>query len=319
MDVAIQDAQRLLASHASSSNHTTSRVECRTMCPNIEQFPTQWPLWLIVIFYALVLIGSTIILFRGKIRRAMFRTALLSLQMVVCIIRIVVFSFEFHWQLDGLLMIAYSVPILLQFITSSILAVFLARCWFIMRDRPRAVPWLYFGTVVVWLALVTALFLFYYFCHNGCGSSAQSGFDHPVAFLSSVVFGLLTVAIFLAAWQMRRMLNKFILTEAMLRELHMVTKLLALFVIVFLARTLWSITYSADANVLQTKLNQLQDREDLTQYYFWVCIFFTFFEIIPATVLLWTFAHWSSRKVARLELEANGKVNEPTERTNLLH
>jgi hypothetical protein len=103
-------------------------------------------------------------------------------------------------------------------------------------------------------------------------------------------------------------------------QLHLVTKLLALYVVVFLARTLWSITYSADVNVLQarwlsvlpailslthtaqTQLNKLQKKDDLTHYYFWVFIFFTVFEIVPSTFLLLAFGHWSTRKVARMEL-----------------
>eukprot|EP00045_Choanoeca_perplexa_P003434 m.31142 g.31142 ORF g.31142 m.31142 type:complete len:321 (-) comp12038_c0_seq1:858-1820(-) len=320
MDLAIQQAELLLANHAAVENNGTSDgVNCRTMCPNLYSFPTEWPLWLIVISYSMVLIGSAVVLYRGRGRRASFRTALLSLQMIVCVIRIVIFSAKFHWHLDELLVMAYSAPITLQFITSSLLAVFLVRCWLLMKDRPRWVPWLYFLTVVVWLSLIVALFLFYHFCHNGCGSSEETGFDHPVALLSSAVFGLLTVLISLAGYQMRRMLNRFILTEAMLRELHLVTKLLALYVVVFLARTLWAITYSADANVLQNELNELQKQDDLTRYYFWVYVFFTVFEIVPSAFLLLAFGHWSTRKVARMELEANGKVNEPGERTSLLH
>ena len=40
------------------------------------------------------------------------------------------------------------------------------------------------------------------------GSSEESGFDHPVALLSSAVFGILTVIISLAGYQMRRYVRR---------------------------------------------------------------------------------------------------------------
>jgi hypothetical protein len=52
-----------------------------------------------------------------------------------------------------------------------------------------------------------------------------------------------------------------------------------LYIAVFLARALWSLTYSLNANYLQQWLNKLERKTDMMPYYGAVCVFYFVFEV----------------------------------------
>lgn len=305
--------------HASPhGNH--SNVHCDTMCPTLMSTPWAPALWIIVIAYVAVVGVSAIVMAKGT-RRATYRTALLALQMILCIERALFFTIKVDWSMESLLVLGYAVPICLQFVTFSLLVQFLMQLWLLMKLKAHLIKWLYIGTVIIWLILIAGMSLFYTLCSRGrCeGHSSSGGFDHPISFLSAIVFGTLTVTLGVAGFQLRRLLLKFILSSAMLAELKVVTRLLFLWVIIFAIRTIWSITYSANANDLQIQLNRLQHDDKLNAYYAWTAVFFFFFEVMPSSVLLWTFNHWNQRRILEMNLEAN-IVNgpPPDERSSLM-
>lgn len=63
------------------------------------------------------------------------------------------------------------------------------------------------------------------------------------------------------------------------QQLRRVKPLMLLYIAVFLARALWSLTYSLNANYLQQWLNKLERKTDLMPYYGAMCVFYFIFEV----------------------------------------
>eukprot|EP00053_Salpingoeca_punica_P010326 m.92936 g.92936 ORF g.92936 m.92936 type:complete len:305 (-) comp15348_c0_seq1:515-1429(-) len=298
-------------------------VNCTVECPNLQLTPGSWPLWLLVWLYAIVGAFLVMLLHQGR-KGALFsfRNVFLLLQVLFCVFRVCIFSFSFPWTYETLLLFANAFPLYWQFVTSSLLIVFMLKCLLTMREQPQLlhhVVYPIYGVTLVAFAVIWIVIMF----QTRRSEDGSAGYDHSVAFYSAILFGSLSLLTGLIGYRIHRLLMQIIVSETILDKVRGISYSVVLYTIVFTTRAIWAITYSAKVNRVQTFLNELQERSDMMAYYFSMLVFLFIFEIISLMYLLRVFWLWTPARPDALGDQAdggyiNGQRRVVTERTLLL-
>lgn len=205
---------------------------------------------------------------------------------------------QLQWSMFPLILTSYAVPIYLQFVTFSLLIVFLVRCLLVMRGRLRAVyTLLYPGYGVVLAAAAAACGVTTYGCTVG-GWKAPSGFDSGVAFFASAIFGSLSLCVAVAGYKTHRLLMRIIISEARLRKVRGVSHLVLVYFAVFISRTAYDLTYSFDVNAVQNLIAKYAKEHDYMSIYITRLVFYALLEVAPSVFLLRVFHQWLPRRGA---------------------
>lgn len=248
-----------------NSSMSNSSINCNVKCPNVYLDPSAWPLWILAFFYCLLAVIGLLILrqtLNQNLEKSSFRNNFLIMQTLFCAMRLTFLVVNLPWRTLYLFMFYLCVPMLIEFVTFSLLVVFLLRCLLIMQGR---------------VYLVTK----YLYPGYGIVVSLLAGGVVGVSFL-----GMNT----------SRTLMKIIKSEALRAKVVGLSFIISFYSFVFLGRTLWSVTYSFDVNIMQTYLNGLQSDSDLTNYYISFLVFYFIFEIIPTTFILHFLYNWIPRE-----------------------
>jgi hypothetical protein len=190
-----------------------------------------------------------------------------------------------------LLLLLETVPIYIQFVTFSLLIVFLIKCLLSIKEQFTTIDRVLYPCYV--LLLLGLGFGTYLFSHSAAkelnnGTSthdAEHGFDHGVSYFAAVVFGLLTLCVGVTGLFTFRTLNIYIPKGSKRRaQVDVFSYISMMYFVVFLARAIWSLTYVFNKNGLQAKMNhweKLQTDAAQDAYYQSILIFYMFFEVLP--------------------------------------
>lgn len=280
------------------SNHSgRPGVDCEFECPTIQAYPTNVWLWCLTVLYGIVAIASIIVMMKGTSRMVSFRNVFLGMQAMLCLQRVIVFSVEFDWNLFTLLLVMYCLPIFFQFVTFSLLIVFLIKCLLVMQERGHLVKrYLYPTFTLIVLGLGGACFFVSYNSwkeeNDSYDESLNKGFDQGVTKFAVAVFGVLTFCIAITGYKAHRMLMRFVLSEARQRQVSGVSWVVTIYCFIFCVRALWSLLYMLNDNWLQNKMNGLQ-QNNAHMYYLTILIFYLVFELLPTSFLLWSLHRWA--------------------------
>lgn len=275
-------------------------VNCEFECPTISAYPHNPWLWILTILYATIAVASLLVMSRGRSKMFSFRNVFLLMQSLLCIQRVIIFSVAFDWNLFTLLLIMYCLPIFIQFVTFSLLIVFLIKCLLVMQERAHLVKrYLYpsFAAVIVAIGIACVVVSYSAWQHSRDSSaSSHHGFDQGVSQFAIVVFGVLTLFITVTGYKTHRLLMRFVLSEARRKQVSGVSYVVVVYCIIFCARAVWSLLYMLNDNSMQNRMNHLQ-QSDASSYYLSVLIFYLIFEILPTTFLLYSLYNWARPNV----------------------
>jgi hypothetical protein len=226
-------------------------VNCTIECPNLHESPCSWPLWLLVLTYAMVGCMLFYILFNGRLAGWTFRNVFLLMQASFCAYRVCIFSFSFPWTFETLLLFANAFPLYWQFVTSSLLIIFMIKCLLTMREQ----TWLLYHVVYPVYGVLLAAFGSFWIIimiktreKDETTDGKKSGYDHSVAFYSAILFGTLSLVTGLVGYNIHKLLMRIIVSETILHKVRGISYLVVMYTLVFMIRTVWAITYSADVN-----------------------------------------------------------------------
>lgn len=282
-----------------NSSMSNSSINCNVKCPNVYLDPSAWPLWILAFFYCLLAVIGLLILrqtLNQNLEKSSFRNNFLIMQTLFCAMRLTFLVVNLPWRTLYLFMFYLCVPMLIEFVTFSLLVVFLLRCLLIMQGRVYLVTkYLYPGYGIV-VSLLAGGVVGVSFLGMNTSSNQTEGYDKSTAFFSSTVFGILTLCGCGVGIKTHTTLMKIIKSEALRAKVVGLSFIISFYSFVFLGRTLWSVTYSFDVNIMQTYLNGLQSDSDLTNYYISFLVFYFIFEIIPTTFILHFLYNWIPRE-----------------------
>jgi len=207
-----------------------------------------------------------------------------------------------------LLLVTQTTPIFLQFVTFSLLIVFLIKCLLSIQERGHLIHKVLYPSYVL---LVIALGYFSWVVSRLAANAYNEGEDsttseYDLSYYASAVFGMLTLCVAITGYYTHRMLMRIVISEARHRQVIGVSYVIVMYCIIFTGRTVWSVTYILDKNYLQRLMNQWIKDKDATTYYASMLCFYLIFEILPTSYLLRCFWIWlrpvqPSRKMRQLE------------------
>eukprot|EP00048_Salpingoeca_helianthica_P024711 m.34715 g.34715 ORF g.34715 m.34715 type:complete len:325 (-) comp9548_c0_seq2:34-1008(-) len=293
---------------------TVDDVDCRVQCPTVTMLPHEWPLWLTVFLYATLFLLSISFLIRSRHQGIFsFKNLFLLLQATAAGLRLIFFIVTIPWTYFWLFLLAIMLPIYSQFLTISLLVVFLWKCIFSINNQTHLVSkYLYpvAGTVIAVLGCVCVVYA--YIADERHNRDKANGYDWFLAQLFAIIFGFMTLCLMLVAYYLWKTLKRLAFSSDKQRKVNMAMKIFALYMFLFALRTLWSVLYATHQNLLQSMMNDLQDRDPLTAYYACIFGFYFFFEFFPSACLLIMLFTWlpRGRKSVLLEQDIYG-VNTP--------
>jgi len=299
-------------SGGSMLSKNASQYTCRFKCPTLAEYPTEWSLWVLVVLYTGIALTSFVLLVRTSKRRS-FRNLFLTLQCVLCLLRTLTFVIKFPKEEENmfvLLLVTQTTPIFLQFVTFSLLIVFLIKCLLSIQERSHLIYKVLYPSYAL---LVVALGYFSWFVSRQAATDYDNGedksgthFDYGLSYYGSAVFGMLTLCVAITGYYTHRMLMRIVISEARHRQVIGVSYIIVMYCIIFCGRTVWSVTYILDKNYLQHLMNQWISNGNATNYYASMLCFYLVFEILPTSYLLRCFWIWlrpvrPSRKMRQLD------------------
>eukprot|EP00040_Diaphanoeca_grandis_P027935 m.160170 g.160170 ORF g.160170 m.160170 type:complete len:339 (+) comp31172_c1_seq1:391-1407(+) len=284
-----------------SSGSGFARISnCSAVCPTVTANPTSPSLWVLTCFYGIIAILNALVMFRGSSKMVSFRNVFLGMQCLLCLHRVIMFTVEFEWNMFTLLLVMYCYPIFLQFVTFSLLIVFLIKCLLVMKELNYMVArYLYPAFALISVAIGVACVCVSYAAYKQYYSTSgrkHGGFDHGVSEFAIVVFGVLSLCISITGYKTHRLLMKFVLSEARRKQVSGVTYVVIVYCVIFFARSIWGTLYLFNCNPLQALMNRLEVT-DLEMYYFACLMFYSIFEILPTIFLLYSFYNWARPNV----------------------
>eukprot|EP00050_Salpingoeca_kvevrii_P000826 m.156945 g.156945 ORF g.156945 m.156945 type:complete len:311 (+) comp10223_c0_seq2:178-1110(+) len=285
-----------MTSHLWGDHDDTCEVDCRSMCPTIEAYPTAWPLWLLAFLYYALLIYAIVLLFRAKSQQNMsLRVAFLVLQAIFCFLRALHLTIHFDWSFEVLIFFAGALPMIIQFVTMSLLVIFMIKCLLLAIERQDLLYKLVYPVyafVLVAVAASSGVFVGYA-CRNEPHSG--KGYDRGLSFFSALVFGILAIVTGIVGYFTQRTLMRVILNHHMRDKVVGASRVIVVYFITFLLRAFWNIAYSFGFNALQHGVEDLAQSHRWTELYVVHLSFFGFFEVLPTVYLFYNLRSWCPR------------------------
>eukprot|EP00047_Mylnosiga_fluctuans_P019269 m.80795 g.80795 ORF g.80795 m.80795 type:complete len:322 (+) comp8057_c0_seq1:16-981(+) len=271
-------------------------VNCTVQCPTLEQFPHSWPLWVIVSLYSCIFVLSAVFLVKSRSQGLItFKNMFLLLQCACSALRITFFSATLPWTFFTLYLFYVMTPIYIQFLTITLLIVFLWKCLLTLNNEHQQITMVLYPVAGFSFALLGAMCAIYAFLVDKFRFSQSEGYDRICAIYGAFMFGVTTILLCIAARRSYYVMDLLAFSADKLRKMNRIKHVFMLYVAVFFARTIWCVSYSADANILQNKMNDLQNSPDLTSYYITMMSFYAVFEVIPSLSLLLMLYSWLPR------------------------
>ncbi|EGD79709.1 hypothetical protein PTSG_10694 [Salpingoeca rosetta] len=257
-------------------------ANCTVMCPTLMQSPQQWPLWVVMSMYAILLVLAVAVMRLSPLRSS--RMVLLSMQVCLLVIRIFCYIVKLPWTKLAVRIVIIMLPIYLQFITFLLVATYILRMFVTIyvryerRDRWLTVlNWVVVSVALLILGMDVGLFVYCSQADDPCGN-VKEGFDHNLALFSALTFGFITLVLGASGVLARRVIRKCRNdSEESKRMLRIIFRVLVMYTCVFAGRSIWAITYAAGANRAQDYIAHLS-RTNITSFYATSIAFFGTFE-----------------------------------------
>lgn len=251
------------------------------------------PLWLLSILY---LISGVIVLWvlrqQTPLRVRSFRSGFLLLTGLSMWFRWILVTIPFRWTLGFSLLFLYiMLPIFLQFVTFSLLIVFLQKCLLILQRKEHLVNVrLYPIYATLLLTLLAGMCADAFYITNVGPALSLDDWDQQASGPIALMFSLLSVGLAIFGVRIFRVLNRLLLLERKMRRVRLFMIMSALFFAVFLWRGLWSLLYFLHSNPLQDRFNYWNTHPGFSlQYHFAFLIWYTLVEIVPSMTLVIVF------------------------------
>lgn len=288
-----------------------SEVNCTTDCPTLQEFPTEWSLWLLVSLYSIIfLLSLGILLSSFRQGCATFKTNFLILQTIGSGLRVLYFSAALPWTYLTLILFYLLTPIYLQFVTVSLLIIFLWKCIFSITNNKGRINAFLYPVAGISFALLGVMCVVYAFLVNKFRFVNVGGEDRMCAIYAAGMYALISLLLCVSAHRSYKILKRLSLSDDKLRKVSLVKLVFGFHIVVFMFRFAWALSYSAGVNLIQKHLAAQQQEDTMDTYYTSVFIFYTVFEVLPSFTVLVMLLTWMPRGRGRVSPEETG-VNTP--------
>eukprot|EP00048_Salpingoeca_helianthica_P005667 m.90271 g.90271 ORF g.90271 m.90271 type:complete len:310 (-) comp13685_c2_seq3:198-1127(-) len=265
---------------------------CRVSCPTLMAEPEQWALWVIVCMFSFVLVLSLIFLVGTRHQGlTSFKSMFLLLQILGSGLRVLFFSVALPWTFLSLHLLNVMLPIYVQFVTISLLVVFMWKYVLEQSNQTHLVTKTLYPVAGVTFALLGVVCVMYAYIANRLRRTEDEG-DRLLSVLFAFIFALSAVCLSVVTHRVIAMMKKLPFSAAKQRKMTTVTYMFMLYITLLALRSLWNALRAAGLNALQNQMNNVSERTDLSTYYACVLAFFFFFEFFPAMCLLWMLFSW---------------------------
>jgi hypothetical protein len=289
-----------------------------------------WQLWFLSVMF-FVIAATSAVGFHSAVFSAQsrFRSMFLFSTMVLGVFRGLITLVHVRWdEVDHphfwLLIITSFIPIFLQYVTFSLLFLFVGRTYLIVRGREDRVhgclyPFYVVVQFVVLLVCVVASWLL------ALESSDDAKWDQKPALVAGCLYGLLFGCGAYASykfWQMRAIFDAESETGPAASGIHYTEPgspvaggsgglkpgsswrkvlvpavVILLYLIVFAGRCIWNISYYFNRNDVQNQMSSWITNHDEVSYYNAYLLFYFAFEVVPTGVCVLGFSFFLQRRL----------------------
>eukprot|EP00051_Salpingoeca_urceolata_P007224 m.95744 g.95744 ORF g.95744 m.95744 type:complete len:369 (-) comp15162_c1_seq1:47-1153(-) len=282
-------AAATMAALHSHDNHT---VDCRVTCPTVMMFPHSAPLWTLnALYVALALLCVRVVFHDPHPRLSSFRAGVLWLLCFGSCFRVFTYTVKLRWTHFHLMLWMYAFPIFLQYLTFSLLTLFLIKCLMMMQNRAQSLRRVvYPAYVCLSLSIFGACVGFSWW--SGEEHLEDHGVDYRISFFSTIVFTMLTLGFGIIGYKTHALLLRIIVSDHLRRKVVGISWLCVMYFGVNCFRMLYAILYMVKTNPIQNLANKLQKHKSPTAYYWLMLSFYLVVEILPGLVTVLKFWRW---------------------------
>jgi len=251
----------------------------------------QWQLYVLSSLYFITGAYSLfqLIYRRMNALRASFRTFFFLLCTCTMWYRSILVFFPFHFREHStLVFLTTLLPLFLQFLTFSLLIIFLAKCVYTIYRNERE---MYYRVYPVYGALVIILLILCIIMsvtYRPLEVENQRFFDRSLALYSAVVFGILTILVAIYGYKTYRVLVKVEGFYTYKKSVRGFVFVIILYTLVFIARVIWNMTYFFNINILQITFSNWSET-NYSAYLSSYLGFYLIMEVIPTLAVVSTF------------------------------
>jgi hypothetical protein len=247
----------------------------------------------------------------GGFRITSFRGCILILAFIALTYRAVITFVCFNpWRKLWITLWALEFPVYLQFVTFSVIILFLVKEQYVITGKERLVKRLLYPVYVVVILLLGAALV--PFCVLISEKKLRSyDYDKELGLFTAILFGTSAIVMGTYGYLLHRIIVDRALKDKKKRRARRLMVVVTFYCCIFLARALWNILKMFDVNKLQDLFSEWIDT-DRPAYYTSYLMFYSIAEILPVAVLL-IFIDLISEKRKR-----GCKHAEATEQTQLI-
>jgi len=251
----------------------------------------RWQLYVLAIFYLIAGIYSLfeLIYRRTNALRASFRTIFLLLCTCTMWYRSILVFFPFHFNARStLVFLTTLLPLFLQFVTFSLLIIFLATCVSTIHRTEREMKYKVYPIYAVIIVLLLALCVIMSVTYPQIDGDNPRFYDRDLALYSAVVFGILTILVAIYGYKTYRILAKVEGFYSIMKSIKGFMFVFVLYTLVFIARVIWNLTYFFNINYLQITFSNWS-QSNYMAYFSAYLGFYTIMEVLPTIAVVYTF------------------------------
>eukprot|EP00164_Ancoracysta_twista_P000515 GFYU01000689.1.p1 GENE.GFYU01000689.1~~GFYU01000689.1.p1 ORF type:complete len:301 (+),score=36.68 GFYU01000689.1:197-1099(+) len=261
---------------------TVSEELAEHIVPTAEQTGA-WQLWILALLYMITAFVSVLEFFRfsqGQ-RLVTYRSGFLVLSFWVMFQRFLLVFFKFEpWTYFLLVFFDLLLPVFLQFLTFSLLAVFVAKCLLVIQGKePLVRKYLYpayaiVSTTLLIFCIVASLIL------EQQWHPDVTNFDRQISLYPGLVFTVLFIFVGVFGYKTYMILSPLALSGRKRQEVNKFLMVIAVYFALFSFRALWGLLYYFGVNPIQNMIGTWNEVSQ--QYYFTaIMVFYLVVEILP--------------------------------------
>eukprot|EP00743_Colponemidia_sp_Colp-15_P001780 GILK01001943.1.p1 GENE.GILK01001943.1~~GILK01001943.1.p1 ORF type:complete len:369 (+),score=41.36 GILK01001943.1:152-1258(+) len=279
----------------------------------------QWQLYLIAALYFFTALASLNEFVRAARKKWItFRTAFMGLAFAIMIMRSILTFVPFHsWTMFSLLFVDLLLPIYLQFVTYSLLVLFIAKCYLILKgqaDGLNRLVYPIYGAVTVLLFVCCVLLAW---AIADLWDVKIEAYDTLITPYTALAFFLLLTSASVFGYKISKLLSSFALEGKRKRSMNRFVLLLCIYFGLFSTRILWNILAFFNANPLQTLFGEW-NRDNDSRYLTAFMLFYLVVEILPYSFIVITFHRIQPIKLREASIGRSTLLDQSTEVYNPL-